>query len=415
MSFTAPSITATIEKGGSLYQAQFSYEQFGEWQGTILRKHLNADGTVEHEIDYPGNWDASIQVRNQSSSSAGNYSTDDSRNLWTVISDVEGGGYIGNWDNLNDDNALLLEPDMEMLGFQVTNYHTSTSRCGGDDTTDDEVKGLFRFLAGQDFFDYDGDCTTGANDTGTTELRDHVLGDIYHSQLIEVGAPDGNVEFSSNNEEAYFRSINNYQAFKTAQQNRRNVIYAGSNSGLIHAFNAETGDEEWAFLPPILIGKLPNIINESLNGSVDGSKGGSNAIFGVDGSIVVHDMYFKSPLDTAKKWHTILFVPYGRGGAGFSVLDVTKPLKPLHLYSIYNDIINNRIYRMDHNQNVSTFDYISRSYSLAAMGESITVADNYNDDFNGSRVDASKKKCPSNTNNYCYQGRSWTFPVQGIS
>ena len=55
----------------------------------------------------------------------------------------------------------------------------------------------------------------------------------------------------------------------------------------------------------------------------------------------MHDMYFKSPLDTAKKWHTILFVPYGRGGAGFSVLDVTKPLKPLHLYSIYNDIINN--------------------------------------------------------------------------
>ena len=53
--------------------------------------------------------------------------------------------------------ALLLEPDMEMLGFQVTNCHTSTSRCGGDDTTDDEVKGLFRFLAGQGFFDYDRD------------------------------------------------------------------------------------------------------------------------------------------------------------------------------------------------------------------------------------------------------------------
>ena len=152
---------------------------------------------------------------------------------------MEGGGYIGNWDNLNDDNALLLEPDMEMLGFQVTNYHTSTSRCGGDDTTDDEVKGLFRFLAGQDFFDYDGDCTAqtegnDANDPGTIELRDHVLGDIYHSQLIEIGAPDGNVEFSANNEEAYFRSINNYQGFKTAQQNRRNVIYAGSNLSLIH-------------------------------------------------------------------------------------------------------------------------------------------------------------------------------------
>ena len=39
LSFTAPSITATIQEGGSLYQAQFAYEQFGEWQGTILRSH----------------------------------------------------------------------------------------------------------------------------------------------------------------------------------------------------------------------------------------------------------------------------------------------------------------------------------------------------------------------------------------
>ena len=40
LAFTAPSITATIQEGGSLYQAQFAYEQYGEWQGTILRKNL---------------------------------------------------------------------------------------------------------------------------------------------------------------------------------------------------------------------------------------------------------------------------------------------------------------------------------------------------------------------------------------
>ena len=40
LSFTAPSITATIQEGGDLYQAQFNYEQHGEWQGTILRKAI---------------------------------------------------------------------------------------------------------------------------------------------------------------------------------------------------------------------------------------------------------------------------------------------------------------------------------------------------------------------------------------
>ena len=65
LSFTAPSITATVQEGGSLYQAQFAYEQFGEWQGTILRKTLNADGTVIHDIDAPGNWDASVEIKKQ--------------------------------------------------------------------------------------------------------------------------------------------------------------------------------------------------------------------------------------------------------------------------------------------------------------------------------------------------------------
>ena len=49
---------------------------------------------------------------------------------------------------------------------------------------------------------------------------------------------------------------------------------------------------------------LPNIVNVNLNKST-GVRGGSNAIYGVDGSPVVHDMYFRSPLDTAKAWHNI--------------------------------------------------------------------------------------------------------------
>ena len=174
---------------------------------------------------------------------------------------------------------------MERLGYKIKNYYTNDSFCGGNDGTLEERDGLLAFLSGQDFFDYNGNCDRN-------EVRNSVLGDIYHSQLIEVGAPDGNVIFTDNNQEAYFRTINNYQAFKTTFDDRRNVLYAGSNSGLLHAFNAETGEEEWAFLPPLLIGKLPTIINDNLDRTVDnGTRGGSNAIFGVDGSPVVCMMY----------------------------------------------------------------------------------------------------------------------------
>ena len=379
LSFTAPSITATIQQGGSLYQAQFAYEQYGEWQGTILRKTLNSDGTVDHDENSPGNWDAAKRVKLQSAGGTADPGNADGRNIWTAIGSSDA-NYIGNWDNVNETNAPLLETEMEKLGYQINNYYTSSSTCTGDDTTTEERNGLLRFLAGQDFFDYDGDCIT-------TELRDHVLGDIYHSQLIEVGAPDGDLKFTDNNQEAYFRATNNYQAFKNSYATRRDVLYAGSNSGLLHAFNAQTGDEEWAFLPPLLIGKLPTIINSSLDGRVNG-KGGSNAIFGVDGSPVVHDVFMKGltpegNIEGAKSWHSILFVPFGRGGAGFSVLDVTNPIVkdgagPLHMFTVYNDYINNKVYIADHEGSIREEEYSSGSANISRSVEAKKVTSNYN-------------------------------------
>ena len=42
-------------------------------------------------------------------------------------------------------------------------------------------------------------------------------------------------------------------------------------------------------------------------------------------------------------WYTLLMIPYGRAGAGFSTIDVTDPNKPLHLYSILNDSTSQKI------------------------------------------------------------------------
>ena len=126
LAFTAPSITATIQQGGSLYQAQFAYEQFGEWKGTILRKTLNADGTVEHDPNAPGNWDAAERVRLQSSSDPLLYHELDNRNIWTAFDDGNvDTSYIGNWDNANLTTAPALETEMERLGYKIENYYTN--------------------------------------------------------------------------------------------------------------------------------------------------------------------------------------------------------------------------------------------------------------------------------------------------
>ena len=198
------------------------------------------------------------------------------------------------------------------------------STSGVETGTNDDLKGLINFVRGQDYFDYNGNCNI-------TEDRAHLLGDIYHSQLVEVGPPDANSGFTDVNQESYWRAKNNYQSFSSGKQLRQNVLYAGSNDGILHAFNATTGEEEWGFIPPFIASKLPVIINSDYDGRFDGKAGGTNPIFGVDGSPVIHDMYIKGlkadgTFEESKSWHTILMIPYGRGGAGFSVLDVTNPI-----------------------------------------------------------------------------------------
>ena len=411
LSFTAPAITATIESGGSLYQAQFDYRQNKEWAGTITRTKINPDGSLDEKDS--GNWSAKDVLPSPAK-----------RKIWSV---VPGTDYKTDYNNFTESNSTAIANLMNIYGNDVLDYHrvsnnsdgsTNNKACGtkakglsfsiADGVTDD-TKGLINFIRGTDYFDYDADCNLG-------ETRTMPLGDIYHSQLVVVGKPRADTAYVGSNQESYWRNLNNYTAWANSHTNRQEVIYAGANSGILHAFDAKTGKEIWGFVPPLIAPKLPLVMNTNLNRISESQRsGGTNAIFGVDGSMVVHDMYFKSPLNSSKQWHTILFVPYGRGGAGFTVMDVTNPLKPLHLYSIYNDTIMNRVYRMDHNQNVSNYDYISRSYSIASLGEAIQVSDNYNDDYNGSGLDSSKVKCDSTQNQYCYKSKTWTFPVQGVS
>ena len=399
LSFSAPSITATLEEGGSVYQAQFTYEANGEWTGHLLRKSI-IDNEVQHDTSPGnafGNWDAARSIKAQGSTG---------RNIWTAIDTTAypDSSYLGNWNNWNEDNALPIQELFESTGNVVRDYHNSGSTCGVkntpgvEDGIDDDVKGLINFVRGVDYFDYNG--SDGNAECNITEDRDSILADIYHSQLIEVGAPNASTNFKSNNEEAYWRSTKGYINFKSSNQNRAQIIYAGSNGGMLHAINASDGSEEWAFVPPMIAAQLPLLVNTNYDGEFLLSKkaGGSNAIFGVDGSPVAHDAYIYglekdgSAYQTQKSWRTLLFVPYGRGGAGFSVLDVTIPTLtagtdtetgtgPLHMFSIYNDSYNKEVIRIDHTGKMIRLPYERATATLAESNEAKHAADIYSQAF----------------------------------
>ena len=400
LSFTAPAITATIEKDGSLFQAQFDYVQNEEWQGTLKRTAINSSGVID--INDKGNWSASDVLKQKITK----------RKIWTALNGID---YRTNYNNFVDSNATAINNLFQLTNNEVQEYHSktqgtttgsirpqNTTRCasasGVADGNDDDIKGLINFVRGEDYFDYDADCKL-------TEIRKNPLGDIYHSELVVVGAPGADTSFASTNQESYWRAINGYDAWAKSNINRKEMIYVGANDGLLHAFDAKNGQEMWAFAPPLLLPSFPTMVNQNLNRA---GKGGSNAIFGVDGSATVHDMYFKSALDNSKKWHTILFIPYGRGGAGFSVLDVTDPLKPLHLVSVLNDKVLHTVHVMDHNSSISSFNYIATSYALSSLNESVQVQDNASDN-------RGSQKCDATGNNQCFKSKTWTFPVNGLS
>ncbi len=96
-------------------------------------------------------------------------------------------------------------------------------------------------------------------------------------------------------------------------------MYIAANDGMLHAFNGDTGDERWAFIPNILIPNLYRLADKDY---------GNRHQYYVDGSPTVGDIY--DPV--AAKWKTILVGGLSAGGRGFYALDVTDPATPVGLW-----------------------------------------------------------------------------------
>ena len=396
--FTAPSIPPNKnETSTAVYQSSFKHKSNQAWRGALIRTAIDANGNLL--INDADNWKAKDVVPSP-----------DDRKIWSVIPNTD---YTTDYNNIVEANSSDITNSLKTFGYDVADYHSvsnnpaATRRCAGSaagiqNGNEDDTKGLINFLRGEDYFDYDGDCNL--TETRLNEDSEKVyLGDFYHSELLVVGAPDANTSFTNKAQEAYWRSSKGYDNWAASAnlKNRKEIIYVGANDGMLHAFNSENGIEEWAFIPPLLLGNIATMTDKMLNKAAGG---GTHAIYGVDGSPVVHDMFFKGPFDNAKVWHTILFVPYGRGGNGFSILDVTNPDAPLHLFSVFNDSVTNDVYVMNEVGETQSYEYVASSYNINQLKEAITVTGNFSSD-----PKVGNEICDNTANNQCYLSNTWTL------
>ena len=333
LTFTTPAVMSDVSRNNFVYQSTFEYETDKQWKGSLKKYQLNTDGTFGSVL-----WDAADKLNSKTSST---------RNIWTS---VIGTGY----NNFTTANRDLLKSKM---------FPNITP-------TDTEVDNLINFIRGIDTYDQDAD----NNKTETI----HKLADIYHSDLIVVANPEASaVDDNTSNfqkKDSYYRLQNNYNNFKSGATcggpcaNRAEIIYAGANNGILHAFKASDGEELWGYIPPNVLGVLEKIPSSKANST--------NAIYGIDGSPVAKDIYFDDTPNDGKdnpRWRTILLSGLGAGGKGMFALDVTDPNSPTHLFAFNNDETNKFVEHWDVNASKFEFGYvggnITPEYDYRKLGE----------------------------------------------
>jgi hypothetical protein len=244
----------------------------GAWQGDLIEYSVTKNGSLTTSIDLSkpspeqggtANWSAHVQF----AAKAGNYwNTDTGRK---IITSTNGTNQVAfRWDNLSVAQQKMVD---------------SLAEKNGDDSSDN--------------LDYLRGDRSNEKPSGHLRLRFSLMGDVIHSNPVYVGAPS----------ETY--SDPSYVDFQNGStKDRAARVYVGANDGMLHAFDAATGDEAWAYIPSMVMHKLSRL----------GGTPYAHTYF-VDGGLNVRDAYFGG------NWRSVLVGSMGAGAKGLFGLDVTHP------------------------------------------------------------------------------------------
>ncbi len=151
--------------------------------------------------------------------------------------------------------------------------------------------------------------------------RSSVLGAIVNGEPAYVSSPRSGYYdiFPPGSPEEVAASADeddSYAGYQNAQRSRAPMVYAGSNDGMLHAIDADSGAERWAYIPNLLIA------NGRLKGTTERTAG---LVPGVDSPAREADVFIGDKSGNNKKWRTILLGSLRLGGRGVYALDVTNP------------------------------------------------------------------------------------------
>jgi len=243
-----------------LFQARFDST---DWSGQIRAFRLNTDGSLGATL-----WQ---------STDAGHIPGYASR-------------YIYTWSGTAGINFTQADLTTASLWSNVSETPSTTPPLAADD--------LLKYLR--------GDPTREVkNLNGSYRSRSQALGDIVNSDPLYVGAE--NFGYTSLPEGSRTGSTP-YNDFVTTKSSRRKMLYVGGNDGMLHAFDALTGDERFAYVPYAVLPKLRSLSSTTYAHS-----------YYVDGAPSAWDAF------VGGAWKTVMTGTTGAGARSLFALDVTNP------------------------------------------------------------------------------------------
>ena len=132
---------------------------------------------------------------------------------------------------------------------------------------------------------------------GTLRKRGKVLGDIVNSGVAYSGAPSLRI-----NDPDYV------SGFAVTYASRVKTLFVGANDGMLHAFDSDTGDELFGYIPSWVVPRLNALSSTTYQHQTY-----------VDASPVVAEAKVGSD------WKTVIVGGTGGGGQGVYALDVSDP------------------------------------------------------------------------------------------
>lgn len=296
--FTAPTVavnafnrTQTLD---DLFVSVFQPDNAVHWPGN-LKKYRVSDGRI---LDAAGR---------SAVNSATGFFDDSARSYWSTTTDgadVRAGGAV----------SKIPQPDQRKLYTYIgnkrpgssqllSNHPLSTSNsdidedvlglgADGDPTTDS----LINWARGVDVLNEDGD-------PSTTVRR--AMGDPLHSPPTVV-------------------------IYGGTAESPDAVVFVTTNDGYLHAFDADTGEELWAYVPQELLPRLKELY---FNDPV------AQRSYGLDSEITVLKYDVNGDGIVNGDDRVILYFGMGRGGSRYYAIDVTDKTRPRYLWSIGPEVL----------------------------------------------------------------------------